>query len=173
MQSVVAMFCGPHDEGGGVARRRIDKAIETALEHQIPLLIAGDGNNCKDVTVFMEMARSRGAHHVIGLYDSEANTRSDAVCVSNQLKNNPEFARVREIYLVTDFWHMPRAKTILEAICRQDRLEVQIISMPVTNGPMPPEIVLAGERQGIEDFLAGRYGLRKAHDPYGKPCSET
>jgi len=173
MQSVVAMFCGPHDEGNVVPRRRIDKAVEAALEHQVPLLIAGDGNNHRDVTAFMEIARFRGVRHVIGLYDPEANTLSDAVCVAKQVNDNPEFARVRRIYLVTDFWHMPRAKMMLETVCIEYALQLDVISSPVTSGPMPPEAVLLGERQGIEDFLAGRYGLRKAHDPYGKPCSGT
>jgi len=173
MYSVVAMFCGPHDENNDVPRRRIDKAVQVSLLHQIPLLVAGDANHCKDIDVFMAIAKSQGVRHVVGLYDPAASTFSDAFCVARELKNQSEFQNVSRIYLVTDFWHMLRASLILEKVCLEHTLQIEIIHIPVTNGPLPPQIVLDGEQQGIQDFLAGRYGSRKAYDPYGKPCLKS
>lgn len=173
MQSVVTMFCGPHDEGNDVPRRRIDKAVQVALAHQVPLLIAGDANRGKDINAFVAIAKSQGVRHVVGLYDPAASTFSDAFCVARELKIRPEFGNVSRIYLVTDFWHMLRASIMLERICLDHALQVEIIHAPVTKGPVPPEVVLAGEQQGIEDFLAGRYGTRKAYDPYGKPALKS
>ena len=173
MQSVVALFCGPHDEGNDVPRRRIDKAVQVALLHQITLLIAGDANHGKDIDVFVRIAKSQVVSRVVGLYDPAASTFSDAFCVVRILRTQPEFEHVSRIYLVTDFWHMLRAALILERVCLDHGLQIEIIHAPVTNGPVPPEIVLAGEQQGIEDFLAGRYGARKAYDPYGKPSLKS
>lgn len=174
-RSVVAMFCGPHDEGEGAPTRRIDRAIGLALELCSPLIIAGDGNHSHDVRRFAWQAEQDGVHYVRALFDARCSTFSDAQSVMGDLLNNPPFMSVRQVHLVTDDWHMARASGILE--CELQRLLsrpiLEVIRCHVTTGPRPPDDVLAGERQGLEDYLGGRYGSRVAHPPYGKPCEEV
>lgn len=171
-RSVVAMFCGPHDEGDSVPTRRIDRAIELSLELCSPLLIAGDGNHGQDVQLFVQRAQASGVLYVRRFYDDQACTPADAKSVANELIHNPPFMSVKDVHLVTDDWHMARATTILEGELKREMSHSQPTVHPVrvTTGPRPPEVVLLGERQGLEDYLAGRYGSRIAHPPYGKPC---
>ncbi len=173
-RSVVAMFCGPHDEGEGAPTRRIDRAIELSVELCSPLLIAGDGNHGEDVRRFARHAEQNGVAYIRALFDARRCTPSDAESIVHELVNNPPFMSVRHVYLVTDDWHMARASGILEGQLQRllSRPTLEVIRCPVTTGPRPPDPVLQGERQGLLDYLAGRYGERKAHAPYGKPAEE-
>ena len=178
-RSVVAMFCGPHDDGDSAPTRRIDRAIELSLELCSPLLIAGDGNFAEDLQFFSARAEEAGVLYVRWFYERLASTRTDAQSIVNEIINNPPFIRVANIHLVTDDWHMARAAAMLEGeqrhlIARDHHASLPTVHrVPVITGLRPPDVVLAGERQGLADYLAGRYGERKAHPPFGKPCEEA
>ena len=177
-RSVVAMFCGPHDEGEGAPTRRIDRAIELSVELCSPLLIAGDGNYGMDVDLFVSRAETAHVVYVRAFFQRPPSTLTDARSVVSEIINNPPFLVVRDIHLVTDDWHMVRAAGILEGELQRgmphrqspDRPVPTVRREPVTTGPRPPEDILHGERQGLLDYLAGRYGSRVAHPPFGKPC---
>ncbi|NQV89400.1 MAG: YdcF family protein, partial [Parcubacteria group bacterium] len=172
-EAVVAMFCGPHDEGDDAPTRRIDRAIELALHLGLPLMIAGDGNGGLDVAQFNDLAVASGVFYVIALYDSGASTLSDAMCVAQNIGRDPRLDCVSTIHLVTDDWHMDRSKAMLEGELsdaswkRQNPPEVT--PSCVTTGPQPARWVIDGERKGLKDYRSGRYGTGKAYAPWGKP----
>jgi hypothetical protein len=173
-EAVVAMFCGPHDEGDDAPTRRIDRAIELALQLGLPLMIAGDGNGGQDVAQFNDRAVARGVCYVIALYDQDASTWSDAMCVAQNIGRNPRLECISTIHLVTDDWHMDRSKAMLEGELsgwiwsRQSPPEV--IPSCVTTGPHPARWVIDGERKGLEDYRSGCYGMKEAYAPWGKPA---
>ena len=163
--AAVAMFCGPHDEGDQTPTRRIDYAIQIALELDVPLFVAGDSFNGDEVRLFHDRASSAGVRSVIPAFDPRHCTLSDAQAVSRQILKL-EFRRLERIYLATDWWHMQRAMTMFErelelALGRR----IQVVPESVLSGPAPDDLVLSNERQGLEDYLAGRYGQRLVNDP--------
>lgn len=172
-RSVVVMFCGPHDDGETIPKRRIDHAIDFARMSGSPLLIAGDANHGQDVSWFTRRALNAELPYVRAFYDRTGSTLTDARSIVQELLNNPPFMSVKDVHLVTDDWHMARAARILKGELRREMIHSRpaIRPVPVTTGPRPPEEILKGERQGLEDYLACRYGRRIAHPPYGKPAS--
>lgn len=168
----VAMFCGPHDEGNDAPTRRIDKAIEVALRLGLPLMIAGDGNVGKDVAQFSARARLAGIGVVVPLYDQDASTLSDALCVAEELRRNPELKFVQSLHLVTDVWHMERAHAMLvrELNGQFHADSPTVIKCGVDSGPEPAAWVLEGERKGLADYQSGLYGSSVAYAPWGKPA---
>ncbi len=174
-EAVVAMFCGPHDEGTDAPTRRIDRAIELALQLGLPLMIAGDGNGGKDVAQFNDLAVARGVCYVIALYDKDASTLSDAMCVAQELERNLRLKDVATVYLVTDDWHMDRSVAMMEGELSEQLVQGAPVVIPngVTIGPNPPAWALAGERKGLADYRSRRYGTRKAYAPWGKPAHES
>ncbi|MBI4437747.1 YdcF family protein [Candidatus Uhrbacteria bacterium] len=173
--SAVVVFCGPHDEGEYVPMRRIDQAILLARNTRAPLLVAGDGNYGSDVQWFARRAGQSGIAYVRAFYDERASTLADAQRIADELLVNPPLMSVVNVHLVTDDWHMNRATAILAGELARALRErkPRVTRIPVRNGPRPPAHILEGERQGLEDYLAGRYGQRRAHAPYGKPCEEA
>ena len=166
------MFCGPHDEGDVVPLRRINRAIVLSRSTRVPLLIAGDGNHGRDVDWFARRASQAKIPYIRAFYNDRASTLSDAHSIIDELLVNPPLMSVTDVHLVTDDWHMARAAAILDGelhlALRERRLRV--IRTPIQTGPRPPAHVLIGERQGLADYLAGSYGQRAVHPPYGKPC---
>ena len=168
---IVAMFCGPH-ENGGVTFRRIDAAIDAAKRLRAPLMIAGDANDGNDLEVFAARASDQYVTYIRSLYDPRANTLVDVELVINELMS-PRYRTVQTIHLVTDWWHMPRAIVMLFWELRR-RMPHRQFSIVTVNAecPAPPERELERERQGIVDYLAGTYGCRPVDEPYGKPTQE-
>lgn len=171
--SLVAMFCGPHDNDGGISYRRIDAAIERARKtraKQLPIVICGDGNGGQDCLQFIDRAQQGDIQHAFFRYHAGASTITDAQSLALVLSRDPTFAHVREVHLVTDWWHMPRATLFLQDTLRAciARRSLRVIEHPVMC-QVPPTHVLAREEQGIQDFLAGTYGTNPPAESYGKP----
>lgn len=162
----VAMFCGPHDEGTQTPMRRIDKAVELALVYQATLFVAGDAFNGDEISFFQMHALKRGVTRVIPAYDSRSNTLGDAQAVARCIRQRSTLEGLRKIYLVTDWWHLERAKAMLIGELRKNLiLGIQVVGIGVTQGPHPGNEVLENELQGLTDYLAGNYGQRRVHDP--------
>jgi len=171
--SVVAMFCGPHEDGRPTSRR-INAAIQTAMGLKAPLMIAGDANDGKDLELFAGRAHRRSpALDVVKLYDERANTLADVQILIEELREH-RHRGVTTIYLVTDWWHMPRSFVMLalelQNLMPERRFDIQIVNVRC---PEPPHEELLGERQGIMHYLAGTYGSHElTRKPYGKPAQE-
>lgn len=169
-QEVVVIFCGPHEKGR-VSFRRIDAAINAALEFGLPLLIAGDGNKGLDVVAFEMRARERGVSVVVPLYDAQANTLTDARLVCEFLRQRTGYEMVQTVHLVTDYWHMPRASLMLSMLLREQSVDRCVVLNCVhVQTPPPSQSVLDAERQGIEDFMQGRYEPDSSPVQFGKPA---
>ena len=169
--AVVAVFCGPHDNDGGVSFRRIDRAIAVALKLGIPLLIAGDANGREDIRLFAERARLAGVKVVYGLHDSRASTLYDARSVADCLHSEPELSHIHQVHLVTDSWHMARSLAMLAAQLR-DHLDgwFDIRCENVGSGPEPTREVLDHEHEGLLAFINETYDpYTLVRAPHGKP----
>lgn len=178
--AAVVVLCGPHDEGEKAPTRRIDRGIRDAIEYDAPLLIAGDSNKGKDVEYFFMLALEKGVKEVIPLFDARVrpSTIEDIRHAISYMNAHPErFLDRTKIVLVTDVWHMERAKVLLVGEARKLSIlcqKLEIVSALVMNGPLPPEWVLIGEKKGIQDYFDGKYGASHvAHRPYGKPSMEA
>ncbi|MBI4256683.1 YdcF family protein [Candidatus Uhrbacteria bacterium] len=159
------MLCGPHDEGDQPPTRRIDHAIGIVRDLELPLFIAGDAFEGDEIRRFHDRAWKAGVASVVPAFDSRHCTLSDAHAVSRQILER-RFDRLNRIHLVTDWWHMERAARMFE-----DELTTivgrtfRIVPESVVVGPNPEELVYRNERQGLADYLAGRYGQRPVIDP--------
>lgn len=163
-QAAVAMFCGPYDEGEQMPTRRIDHAIQIAKEEGLPLLIAGDAFDGKEVLRFQNRAWSAGVRSVLTAFDPRHCTTADAQAIGRVILKW-HFDRIRLLHVVTDWWHMPRASAMLEGELRSIGRPVQVVRESVFVGPHPDQLVHQNERQGLADYLAGRYGRRQILDP--------
>ncbi|MBI2475186.1 YdcF family protein [Candidatus Uhrbacteria bacterium] len=169
-RAIVAMLCGPHDNTSredGLSFRRIDKAINVAKQFQLPIIIAGDAFQGTDLRAFEDRACNNGVG-CFRVYDAHANTLADVQGIIRFLRNDPEFQRGAYVHLVTDNWHMARAASML-MMEAQKKLDLHIRCENVFQDPLPPQEVLDGERQGLTDYLEGRYGQRALALSYGKP----
>ncbi len=174
--AVVAMFCGPHNEGTEFPYVRIDRSIAVALERGLPLLIAGDAHRGRDLEYFRDYAQGAGVIEVViePLYDPRASTLADAQMVAEWLRGHHAERGIQHVLLVTDLWHMFRAMIMLQGEINK-RLPVgtvQSIPAAAFGGPRPPEDVILGEIKGARDYLDGTYGPdNRAYDSYGKPAN--
>jgi hypothetical protein len=170
--AVSVMFCGPHDEGECTPTRRIDQAIKVALRYELPLFVAGDAFGGKEVTWFQARALKAGVPVVECAYDVRCCTLADAQAVAQRLNASAKYHHVTELYLCTDWWHMERARTMLEKeLITVTGVARRVIQVKVMSGPIPTETTLRNERQGIEDYLNGVYGERQVYDPLPHcPC---
>ncbi len=171
IHNVVAVFCGPHNDDGSISYARVDAAIEHALRHDLPLIVAGDGNCGSDVRHFISRAQAAGVLDTTGLYDQGRCTLSDAQQVVGKVAEMFPRRRVH-MHLVTDWWHMSRAAIMLMGETRCACLEDLTIRCVNVEGPTPTTNILRGEAQGVTDYLAGTYGERTAYEPWGKPASQ-
>lgn len=165
LQSAVVMFCGPHDEGDQTPTRRIDTAIQVALRRGLPLFVAGDAFGERELERFEARAYYHGVQSVFRAYDARRCTLSDAQAVAGAIVKH-DLTDLRELFLATDWWHMDRARAMLDGETTGilgRRLDV--IPVAVTTGPRPSTLTFENERQGLEDYLAGTYGQRKVVDP--------
>lgn len=182
--AAVIVFCGPHDEGQKVPTRRIDRGIQEALEHKVPLLIAGDGNHGRDVKYFQRRAYQCGVKRVFPLYSKRhvrlkkgPSTIWDAWHAISCLDANPKLLEGKmKIVIVTDDWHMERTVLMFRGECMTNSKhckDLMVIHALVLSGPQPPLVVFLGEEHGKADYTAGHYHpSRAAHPPYGKPAME-
>jgi hypothetical protein len=166
--AAVVIFCGPHDEGELVPTRRIDHAITTGLSRGLPLIIAGDAFHGQEVSRFQARAWHAGVEAAYGAYDQRHSTLSDAQAVATVIRQHftDPLARFCRVHLVTDWWHMRRARTMLvEELKGVLHHPIEVLATPVMIGPRPCEEVFVNEQQGLEDYLAGVYGQRRVIDP--------
>lgn len=172
MKQVAVMLCGPH-ENGSVCNRRIDEAIYIASSKDIPLIIAGDGNYGNDIAHFTDRANLDGVHKTIGLYSERASTFSDSMMVADVLSKYDEFVDVNTIYLVTDWWHMPRASLFFTSAMQLKKpgfvFDLKLVNVST---PRPPEWVIEAEHNGVKDFLRGEYGSNGCAVIFGKPSND-
>ncbi|PJA46089.1 hypothetical protein CO174_00900 [Candidatus Uhrbacteria bacterium CG_4_9_14_3_um_filter_50_9] len=173
-RETVAVFSQPLDEEGrGFPVRRIMHAIDESLRRRLPLTMAGDALDGYMLEFYMIRAFQAGIprHMWNPCYDERANTRSDAEAVARSLGNRDMFLWPERIYLVTDWWHMDRAATMLEGELKRfedfyyGHSPIEVVRLPIMNAPHPGDQVIANERQGLRDYLDGVYGRRKVNDP--------
>jgi len=163
--SAVVMFCGPHDEGDQTPTRRIDQAIQLALSLDVPLFVAGDAFNGEEVARFQAHAWHTGVSVIIPAFDARHCTLADAQAVATKIVEH-RLDRLSHLHLVTDWWHMERASLMLEReLARILGRTIRVQPSSVFAGPTPSSLVHENERQGLEDYLAGRYGQRQVVDP--------
>lgn len=163
--SAVAMFCGPHDEGDRVVTRRIDRAIEIARCGDLPLFIAGDACGGEEVRAFQLRAWNAGVPTAVAAFDARSCTLADAQAIA-QIVRAHAYRELERLHLVTDWWHMERALAMLEGeLARIVRRRVVVVPESVFTGPAPTRAVHDNERQGLVDYRAGIYGLRRVADP--------
>lgn len=161
----VVMFCGPHDEGDRTPTRRIDHAINLARQFDAPLFIAGDAFGGAEVAGFQVRAWQAGVSQVLSAFDSRHCTLADAQSVAAKIVEY-RLDRLVRLHLVTDWWHMERAKAMLEGECeRMVGRRIHVTPSPVLTGPTPSPLVRQNEHQGLVDYLDGIYGSRKVVDP--------
>lgn len=175
--TLVLVLNGPRRrDDGGIQHHRVQAGADLALKRGHPVLIAGDANNGLDLAEHEAYARRFGVPSVFRAYDPGGRTISDVrAAISFLLYGLPEthelFRRISGILLVTDQWHLPRALAML-----QGELHARLGSdhpytldaFGVSGGEPPTEEMLRGEEQGLQDYLAGKYGP-SPYAPVGKP----
>ncbi len=178
LTTVVAMFCGPHEDGN-VLFHRIDAATFYARTHQLPLLVAGDSNYGFDVEIYCQRARARGVRLVEPCYDDRhpvGSTLIDAKNLALALTVHKRFERVIHVHLFTDWWHVQRARTMAQGEidqCMGDTGLIRVIAKPV-DAPHPGEARVLGEKQGLQSYLNGTYdSTQAAYAPWGKPAHDA
>jgi hypothetical protein len=143
-QVVVVMFCGPHDDGMDHPLRRILEAIGQVRESEdaIPLVIVGGSHSRSDTRFFARMARHKGVADVVELIDhsvGELTTLTDVRFAVSEMMKIPLTRRLRQARLVTDDWHMPTARAMLQG--ELDRhfcgRSVSVSQVLVNTGPRP------------------------------------
>lgn len=156
---------------------RIDFAITVAREHFAPLIVCGDANEGRDVRAFCERARCAGVATVCQAVwtGGASNTYRDLEMAVRMLVNDPEFGGTEAFRLVTDPWHMPRAEAMAQRLIREVCAEANrpaffLRTSEVSPYWNPPAWRILNERQGLDDFLAGRYDPSRRLDPLGKPA---
>ncbi|TAL50760.1 hypothetical protein EPN81_01850 [Patescibacteria group bacterium] len=165
LTSAVVMYCGPYDEGNQPPTRRIDHAIALSRRFDLPLFIAGDAFEGKEIDRFSVRAWEAGVASVIPAFDPRHCTLADAQAVAREILSR-DLACLSHLHLVTDWWHMDRASTMLERELAQilGRI-VRVQPSSVFSGPAPSRLVHENERQGLNDYLVGTYGQRQVVDP--------
>lgn len=160
------MFCGPHDEGDQTPTRRINHAINLAIRNELPLFIAGDAFGGKEIYRFRVRAWHAGVALVLPAFDPRHCTLSDAQAIASMILEH-HLDSLARIHLVTDWWHMERASTMLEReLERIVGRQILVVPESIMTGPVPDATVHDNERQGLDDYLAGRYGKRRVIDPF-------
>jgi len=163
-KAVVAMFCGPHDEGSRIPHRRINRAVEYALARGLPLVIAGDAFDGTEARYFKTLAKKRGVQMVLVAFDPQTRncTLSDAQATIIQLQALG--LDISRVYLVTDWWHMLRSSVMMIGEIHT-RHPARVVPVPVFNGPFPCLRTLWNELRGSWHYLTGTYGQRTVNDP--------
>lgn len=163
--AAVVMFCGPHDEGDRTPTRRIDHAISLAMHQGLPLFVAGDAFHGEEVRYFQQRASNAGVATAIRAFDPRHCTLADAQAIGRIVLER-HFDRLERLHLVTDWWHMERALIMLDLeLKRILGRQIQVVPESIFTGPAPGPLVHQNERQGLDDYLAGRYGSRQVIDP--------
>lgn len=165
----VVMFCGPHYDGC-LDFGRFTEALWLAQHYQCHLLLCGDGNSGRDLAVFSERARKTIPECLVHVcYDARACTRSDAQAAAQALTTESFGMQVEELYLVTDWYHMPRAHAELAKAL--DGTSFLLHRTPVWQRLREGLSRLPHEFRGWLDCVADKpHHSRGA--PYGKPVAE-
>ncbi|MCX6714727.1 MAG: YdcF family protein [Candidatus Uhrbacteria bacterium] len=119
----VVLLCGPRSPTGHTSTIRVFRAIELAKSLRTKLFIVGDAYNGEDVRHFASMAREHGLpdnlrvgrqviNHVVPVLNvsADANTQTNAEAVAHVIAKST----IREVYLVTEEYHMLRAALLLQ-----------------------------------------------------------
>lgn len=179
-QEAVVSICGPHHDPscpcyheGTLCFSRPDFAIREALARQAALIFAGDGNEGRDVRRFGVRARDAGVATVceaVWTREGASNTQRDIRMALELLRRDPTFADVRIFCLVTDPWHMPRARKMAEAELSQAPYVLATAEVnPFWQAPLD---MLEREHEGLRAFMSGSYSLSEPH-PAGKPVLQS
>ena len=180
----VIMFCGPRTPDGFAETVRIRRATDLALSERTSLYIVGDDHGGEDVARYASMARehSRCESTVVPRgktidntqtitkivpvlnVSAEANTWTNAQAVAKEIAS----AGLLEVYLVTEAYHMPRAKLLLEHALRDacKRHAPKVTEAPVVSAiPTPIEILAAENRKrksvGIQEMIESPNAARR------------
>lgn len=174
MSILTLMFCGPHRaQTWSPLYHRIDHAVAVALETRSPLVVAGDCFEGAAVRHFAERARLCGVD-VVEAYDPGGRTLTDALAALHLIRDRADLQLVSHVLVVTDDWHVDRCRVMLHGEARKllPGRQITLHDRSTDAGPRPPPHVRAGERKGIEDYLAGR-PYQPFGDPFGKPAHPT
>lgn len=158
MHTVVIMFCGPFYGSYPFHFGRIDRAIALAREHRCPLVICGDGTGGTELEAFLARARARGVPLPMARYNGKRNTLGDAISAAAVL--SAEFPHVTRAYLVTDWYHVPRASIRLaHKLSRQGMGHVTVVPAPVWDH------LLGGLRRLPGELLGSWHALLRLPQP--------
>lgn len=171
---ITLMLCGPHaGREWSPLYHRVDAARDVARHAITPVLVAGDIYNGRAVRHFADYLRNADVRS-IEAFDPGGRTLTDAQAALRAIRDRSDLAFVREVLVVTDDWHAARALAMLGGEAKQivANRNLSFVDASTPHGPRPPDEVLAGERRGIVDYLAGN-PYRPFGQPYGKPCHPT
>ena len=168
----VVMLCGPRTPDGFPETVRIMHAVKLALSERTTLYIVGDAHNGEDVARYASMAREHAKHEstkadgaVIGHMQTikrivpvlnlakEADTWTNAQAIAKEMVG---VTRRFELFLVTEVYHMPRAKLLLERALREvcgDNAP-KVTEAPVTSAVPTDRMILINE-----NFLRAKLGI--------------
>ncbi|MDG1949970.1 MAG: hypothetical protein P8J32_04085 [bacterium] len=175
---VVAMFCGPRDEGDGStpSMRRITGAIDMALRLGTPLIIAGDSFGGYDVRFYAQAAEARGVEQVFGMFDpriTRPDTLSDARLI---VRSVVAMGSIRLVHVVTDDYHVARASAMFcGEYVRVTRDSIGVNLAPVS-GFHITDVMRENEARGLAQYLKDpeSYGTsRPTFDPLRVICGSS
>lgn len=130
MTEVVIMFCGPFYGHRPFHYGRIDRAIALANAFRCPLVICGDGTGGRELDEFQARSRDAGVPITVARYNGKRNTHGDAISAAAVVA--AEFPRTETAYLVTDWYHVPRATIRLaHRLRRRGFSHVTVMPSPV------------------------------------------
>ncbi len=173
--TLVVCFNGPRRSDGAIQFHRVDAAIVIA-QQGYPLLLVGDANKGEDLAAFVARAQAAGVSMILSAYHPGGKTLSDARAIiwalEHGLGDHETFGRIRDVLMVTDDWHRPRAHTMLvgelEVILGPDHPFVVHCHDVIDQGERPTPQMLLGEGRGREMYLQRKYG-ETIEAPAGKP----
>lgn len=161
---------GRHQHVGMLCMGRVDAGIAIAERLGCTLVVCGDSNSGSDVRVLVEHAKAHGMKAAVGVHQTHSNTRMDA---ANAVRFATETgASVVDLYIVTDWWHLPRAYVHAWNAARSvNGCRIRVRPRPAF-GWIPPLVYFWGEVRGIFHALLGRPHSPMPGKPLGKPDAE-
>lgn len=173
MPNFVVMLCGPHkeDQVRSPQFHRVNAAIRLAKRYGRDLLVCGDATGGSDVELYVRHAHDHGYRDAVPLYDGGKCTLADVRSALTFVRDNTGDHSSGTVYVVTDEWHMDRALVMFrgeaDKVLVHDQ-EYDFEPIAVVGGKRPLKWQRMRERQGIEDYIAGRYRTDSSL-AWGKP----
>jgi hypothetical protein len=171
---LIVVFAPPQKEGGGLDFGRIDRAIALAKARKDSLiLMVGDGNHGRDCKAFVAYATVHGVKATAVSNLGNASTRGDAEAVAIEIASLVyTLPRVRvELSLVTCWYHVPRAWTMLFGELRKHNVTIPPVPRPHW-GNWHEVRRVPGELRGVYDYARGKPNIpRGRYAATGKPVA--